>query len=759
LLQLDDVRILLDCGWTDACDEGALADLATVAPTIDVVLISNSTLHSSGALVHAVAKLGLRAPIYMTQPTFTMAQMAAYDLYTAKSAVGDFDAYTLDDVDALFDSSNVARAVVGASSAAVGASTAAKITTLKFSQHVTLAGKGAGITITPYAAGHVVGGAIFKIAVETEEVVYAMDYNHRKERHLDGTILESLVRPTLLITGARNALRRLPPRRERDSQFISALIGAMRNGGNALVPCDTAGRVLELLLMVEQHWAHHQLSHYTVAFYNNVAPNVLEFAKSQLEWMSDAVVRMLENSRQNPFDFRYIRAVHSRRALDELPRPLIVFTSLDSLDVGPARQLFVDWAGQPNNVIVFPSTPAEGTLAARVAAGESSLVLPMATRVPLTGEELLDYHRRRQQAAEDAEMGDEGDDELGGERERGREGDVEMGGGEEGGGGGGGEGGGDGDDMMDADFRSPFLVANKLDVKRTDFATAPPIFPFVHATASMDSYGEPLDIAAIVERAAAAASPTTSSLAHPSLSSSSSLPGTAKLTDLRDTAEPSVPTRVETREAAVTVAASVHVIDFDGRSDGRSIKTILSHVAPRKLILVQGAPEEIAHLAEHAATTLRSVTKAVLTPGILESLDVTSDTNVYRVKLRDALLASLSFSPAGEYELAPVRGTLVDGGVGGDAILTLPSLPPSLSGSSPVAHVGDPKLPDLRRLLLSKGHRVELRGGVLMVDGVVTVRKSIGDDGQVLLGVEGVLGEMYYRIRDEVLSVFSVVKF
>eukprot|EP00020_Sapocribrum_chincoteaguense_P001940 CAMPEP_0170743512 /NCGR_PEP_ID=MMETSP0437-20130122/7304_1 /TAXON_ID=0 /ORGANISM="Sexangularia sp." /LENGTH=460 /DNA_ID=CAMNT_0011082179 /DNA_START=61 /DNA_END=1439 /DNA_ORIENTATION=- len=439
LLQLDDVRILLDCGWHDDCDESRLADLASVAPTIDVVLISNSTLHSSGALVHAVAKLGLRAPIYMTQPTFTMAQMAAYDLYTNKCAVGDFDSFTLDDVDALFDSSNVARAVVGASSASVGAATGAKITTLKFSQHVTLTGKGAGITITPYAAGHVVGGAIFKIAVETEEVVYAMDYNHRKERHLDGTILESLVRPTLLITGARNAMRRLPPRRERDSQFISALIGAMRNGGNVLVPCDTAGRVLELLLMVEQHWAHYELAHYKVAFYNNVAPNVLEFAKSQLEWMSDAVVRMLENQRQNPFDFRYIRPVHSRRALDELPRPLIVFTSLDSLDCGPARELFAEWASSDKNVVIFPSTPVPGTLAARVAAGERDLVMPMASRVPLTGEELLEYHRRRQQEAEDAEMGDDEGTGAGAGGDGGRVGEGE---GDGGGGSGGGSGGG-----------------------------------------------------------------------------------------------------------------------------------------------------------------------------------------------------------------------------------------------------------------------------------------------------------------------------
>jgi hypothetical protein len=44
-------------------------------------------------------------------------------------------------------------------------------------------GKGTGIEITPYAAGHMVGGTIWKIKKEAEEIIYAVDYNHKKERY------------------------------------------------------------------------------------------------------------------------------------------------------------------------------------------------------------------------------------------------------------------------------------------------------------------------------------------------------------------------------------------------------------------------------------------------------------------------------------------------------------------------------------------------------------------------------------------------
>ena len=49
--------------------------------------------------------------------------------------------------------------------------------------HLTL-GKGHGLTITAHAAGHMVGGAMWKIGKDEEEdIVYAIDYNHKKERY------------------------------------------------------------------------------------------------------------------------------------------------------------------------------------------------------------------------------------------------------------------------------------------------------------------------------------------------------------------------------------------------------------------------------------------------------------------------------------------------------------------------------------------------------------------------------------------------
>lgn len=47
-----------------------------------------------------------------------------------------------------------------------------------------LQGRGAGVTITPYAAGRMIGAAVWRISWQTEDndIVYATAYNHKPER-------------------------------------------------------------------------------------------------------------------------------------------------------------------------------------------------------------------------------------------------------------------------------------------------------------------------------------------------------------------------------------------------------------------------------------------------------------------------------------------------------------------------------------------------------------------------------------------------
>lgn len=99
----------------------------------------------------------------------------------------------------------------------------------------------------------------------------------------------------------------------------------LRGGGNVLVSVDTAGRVLELAHMLDQLWRNKEsgLLAYSLALLNNVSYNVVEFAKSQIEWMSDKLMRSFEGARNNPFQFKHLQLCHSMVELNQVPSPKV----------------------------------------------------------------------------------------------------------------------------------------------------------------------------------------------------------------------------------------------------------------------------------------------------------------------------------------------------------------------------------------------------------------------------------------------------
>ncbi len=78
----------------------------------------------------------------------------------------------------------------------------------------------------------------------------------------------------------------------------------LRNNGNVLLPVDSAGRVLEILMIIDQHWNLHKINNYPAAFLAFQSFNTIEFAKSSIEWMSDAIMSAFDHGRENPFSFK-----------------------------------------------------------------------------------------------------------------------------------------------------------------------------------------------------------------------------------------------------------------------------------------------------------------------------------------------------------------------------------------------------------------------------------------------------------------------
>lgn len=718
LVSIDGFNFLIDCGWNDHFDPSLLQPLSKVASTIDAVLLSHpDTLHL-GALPYAMKQLGLSAPVFSTEPVYRLGLLTMYDQYLSRRQVSEFDLFTLDDIDSAFQS----------------------VTRLTYSQNYHLSGKGEGIVVAPHVAGHLLGGTVWKITKDGEDVIYAVDYNRRKEKHLNGTVLESFVRPAVLITDAYNALHNQPPRQQRE-MFQDAISKTLRAGGNVLLPVDSAGRVLELLLILEDYWAEHSLN-YPIYFLTYVSSSTIDYVKSFLEWMGDSITKSFETSRDNAFLLKHVTLLINKSELDNAPDgPKLVLASMASLEAGFSHDIFVEWASDVKNLVLFTERGQFGTLARMLQADPppKAVKVTMSRRVPLVGEELIAYEeeqtRLKKEEALKASLVKEEESKASLGPDNNLSGDPMV------------------IDANNANASADVVEPHGgryRDILIDGFVppstSVAPMFPFYENNSEWDDFGEvinPDDYIIKDEDMDQAAM-------HIGVDDGKLDEGSASL--ILD----AKPSKVVSNELTVQVKCSLIFIDYEGRADGRSIKTILSHVAPLKLVLVHGSAEATEHLKQHC---LKHVCPHVYTPQIEETIDVTSDLCAYKVQLSEKLMSNVLFKKLGDYEIAWVDAEV--GKTENGMLSLLPISTPAPPHKSVL--VGDLKMADLKPFLSSKGIQVEFAGGALRCGEYVTIRKvgpagqKGGGSGTQQIVIEGPLCEDYYKIRAYLYSQFYLL--
>ncbi|XP_028176393.1 probable cleavage and polyadenylation specificity factor subunit 2, partial [Ostrinia furnacalis] len=602
VLQIDEFKFLLDCGWDEKFDMDFIKELKRHINSIDAVLISHSDPLHLGALPYAVGKLGLNCPIYATLPIYKMGQMFMYDLYQAHRNVSEFDLFTLDDVDAAFD----------------------KIVQLKYNQSVDMKGKGLGLRITPLPAGHSLGGTVWRIVAPGEEdIVYAPDFNHKKERHLNGCEIERLMRPSLLLLGAMNADYVQQRRRLRDEKLMTTILTTLRGGGCVLVCTDTAGRVLELAHMLDQLWRNKDsgLVAYSLLLLSNVSYNVVEFAKSQIEWMSDKLTRAFEGARSNPFALRHLQLCHSVGEVTRTPGPKVVLASFPDLEAGFARDLFLLWAPHPQNSIVLTARTITIRLARELVVGGDRAIELV---VRLEGAE-LDEFLQQQRFKLNNTVKKKKEETAGISSDSDSDGELEM-----------------------------WVVTGRHDIPvRHDARPAGcfktnkrhhAMYPFHEERARHDDYGELIKaedyrLAEIVDaegeiRDVAPAPPP-------------------KQEPEEEVTE--VPSKCVSVVRTVSVKASVQYIELEGRCDGESLLRLVAHAKPRAIVGLRANETALMTLSKHCQN--EGIEK-IFTPNRGDIIDATTESHIYQVKLTDSLMSDIVWRKAGDAELAWLSATV-----------------------------------------------------------------------------------------------------
>lgn len=848
ILQIDDVRILLDCGapdwhpehsgaeqdpfWVTYCDE-----LAVQAQTVDLVLLSHGDIAHIGLFPYAHARNGLRAPAYATLPVQAMGRTAVLDNIESVRAEEAVEEPPSSD-----PGPDVALPAFGVPAdptkkrkiATVKEANDAfdSLHVLRYSQPAHLQGKCQGITITPFSAGHTIGGTIWKIrSPSAGTVVYGVNLNHTKERHLDGTVLlkggagggvlESLSRPDVLITDAERTLVVSARRKDRDAALLDAVTSTLQSNHSVLMPCDASTRVLELLVLLDQHWSFSKLRA-PLCLVTRTANDMLTLVRSMMEWLGGTVTKeeafdtgtnkKRKRNQEGEDDalgtlalrFKHLEIFPSPDTLvtrypSSMPKLLLVAPA--TLSYGNSRRVFTEFASVPGNAVIMTSLSEPGTLAnilfnewnagqaenekfGRGSVGRPvqlnlAMNLTINSKIPLVGTELEQFLERERvakerQATQRAALArsqrlleaDEADPDSDSESDSAPEDedDQELGGG----------GGNPEDDSAKQLSYDIYLKGNVS--KAAGFFKAASgqgmsrfrMFPHVEKRRRVDEYGETIDVAAWLRKGRALAVAIESEEAR-----EAKLKKQEEEEKSKAPAEP--PSKFISEALDIELKCRVIFIDMEGLNDGRSVKTIIPQVNPRKMIIVHSHREATDALKD-SCLSIKTMTRDIYAPDVGESIQIGQHTNVFTVALSDELIASVKMSRFEDNEIGFVHGR-----VGGNASSTIPVLELTMpvsttnqndniasSGVRPIVSlpwstmIGDLKLTALKARLGVLGIAAEFIGeGVLVcgsqpsgsLEDAVAVRKTAR--GQVM--VEGAISDIYYTVRREVYDLHALV--
>ncbi|CAI5452093.1 unnamed protein product [Caenorhabditis angaria] len=792
LLQIDGDYILLDCGWDERFDTKYIEELKPFIPKISAVLISHPDILHLGALPYLVGKCGLHAPVYATVPVFKMGQMFIYDWIYSHKDVEDFQHFSLEDLDLAVE----------------------RVEQVKYNQTVVLKGD-SGVNFTALPAGHMLGGSIWRICrVTGEDIIYSVDFNHKKERHLNGCSFENFNRPHLLITGAHHISLPQMRRKDRDELLVNKILRTVRQRGDCMIVIDTAGRILEIAHLLDQLWSNTDagLSTYNLVMLSHVASSVVQFAKSQLEWMNEKLYRY-DSTRSNPFNLRNVHLCHSHDDLMKIRSPRVVLCSNIDMESGFSRELFLEWCTDSRNGVILTGRPSNFTLAAKLVnlaensadgkltTDERFLNLTVKKRQPLDGEELIEYRRRK--AERDAEetrqkmerarrqahiMNDESDDsddedsliitsnhqKLGHDQK---------------------------DDFHNSDVHC-FDIMAKWDnqQKQSFFKTTKksfPIYPYLEEKVRWDEYGE------IIKLEEYTVAPLKDIVVKKGkddqviVKKESEEDMEHEYNEHDESVEvEEMPTKCVEYKYRVEVVCRVEFIEYEGISDGESTKKLLAGLQPRQIIIVHGSIQDtrelFAYFKDHGVAQGK-----IDAPAIGQLVDASVESFIYQVALSDALLADIQFKEISEenglawIDARVVEKEAIEGltalsitdqhqhqqsssdlnneengeepmdqteqiptkeRIRGNLILDI--LPNKQIPCHDAVFVNDPKLTDFKNVLTEKGYKAEFLSGTLLINGgTCSIRRC--ETGYFLL--EGALSKDYYKLRHLFYDQFAVL--
>lgn len=280
LLDLEGIRILLNCGSSYNLYTDYYTDLDI--ENVDFILLSHPSTKFVGALPYFLRQ-NFKGKIYATFPVKILGKLILRERCQHLKVFRGEERYSEKDVEDAFES----------------------IYGIKYLQPVEIT---RNITIVAYNSGHVLGGTIWKISKETENIVFGLRFDHRRTNHLNGIDMASLPKKALCIFDTGYVTQKLITRKDRNN-FLKDLLEkrlGLRKKVLIIVGYDEFPEIS--LVLDEILWSYSAQCSKDVraSCIGFSARKFAELIKSMVEWSGENVTKEFMDAKENPFSFNHI---------------------------------------------------------------------------------------------------------------------------------------------------------------------------------------------------------------------------------------------------------------------------------------------------------------------------------------------------------------------------------------------------------------------------------------------------------------------
>ncbi|GAA5907187.1 hypothetical protein JCM6882_008386 [Rhodosporidiobolus microsporus] len=536
-----------------------------------------------------------------------------------------------------------------------------------------------------------------------------------------GNVDDNFRRMGVVVVGAERSQVVNVKRIDREKRMLDLITSTLHSGNSILLPTDPSARLFELLVLLETHWQFNNLGQqFPLCLISRTGRDAVGFVRSLTEWMGGQVAGEA-GERLKFSNLRIFSSLSEISSTIPPSVPKLILTVPSTLSYGFSRALFLDFARQAGNLVLLTGRSEPGSLArwlveevwereqqgregygkgqvGREVQMDRTVELEMKRKVYLEGEELeahlaaereaADLAAKQQAALErsrrllNADAGGDSDSDSDASdadadvaEEAAAEEDVVVPvrrrrvGGFTG-------GAGAWDEFLDADAVAGQAGGQSFDIYvRGAYGVRKIIggggdgagaglprfrmFPVVERKRRVDAYGEQIDVDGWMRRGMEG--------------EETDVPGGAGVLGKRGREEeeeeerkakepepeeqPEPPHKYVTDRVEVQLQARLFVVDMEGLSDGRALKTILPQINPRKLVIVDGPSSAITDLAT-ACKAVTSMTEDIYMPSLGETVKVGEETQNFSLRLGDSIMASLRLSRVEDYDVAYVSGVI-----------------------------------------------------------------------------------------------------